>query len=88
MSKKRKVSIIILIVSIIILSLSLLFAITHINYVITYEDYYSYMTKANAVIASIVCSSIAVASLSMIIYSLISIIKTSKSKGNDKIVEK
>ena len=86
MKKKRIVSIIILIVSIIIRSISLLLTISHINYVITYEDYYSHMTKANAVIVSIVCSSIAVASLSMIIYSVISIIKKSKSKDNDKIV--
>ena len=88
MKKNRKVFIIILILSIIILSISLLLTITHINYVITYQDYYSYITKANAVIVSIICSSIAVASLSMIIYSTISIIKISKSKGNDKTIKK
>jgi len=84
LKKKRIVSTIFLII---LLSFSLLLAITHINYVITYEDHYSYMTKANAVIVSIICSFIAVASFSMIIYSVISIIKKSKSKGNDKIVQ-
>ncbi len=80
MRKKQTKFILFVIGALILLVISLILAISHINYVITYKEWYSYMTKRNAIIVSITSILIALISISLVIYSIIKIIKINKSK--------
>lgn len=80
MTKKKTKFILLLIVAVILLVVSLILSISHINYVISFEEWFSYMTRENAIIVSIVCLLASLVSLCLIIYFIIKIFKINKSK--------
>lgn len=80
MNRKRTKFILLLIGTSMLLVISLILAISHINYAVSYEDWYSYMTLENAIIVSVVCMIIAFLSLFIIVYSIVKIVKANKTK--------
>lgn len=81
MNKKQIKFILFLVGALIILVISIILAISHINYAVTYKEWYSYITKTNAIIVSIISILMALNSGFLMIYSIIKIIKINKLKG-------
>ncbi len=80
MNKKQTKFILFLVGALIIFTISLILAIIHIDYAVNFKDWFSYMTRENAIIVSVIAALIALASLSLVIYSIIKIIKINKSE--------